>query len=153
MSMKFDPESKKSAREQSSIVFNGPGRVKQSFSDAADINKIVRQYKKTGVFQNVSGVFGSYTDVSQIAEYKTGLTQIRETQEAFDLLPAEVREKFENDPVKLLEFVTDDKNIPEARKLGLVPPAPAPDPEPGSQPDPSADRQPAAGDDPPAPKK
>lgn len=38
----------------------------------------------------------------------------------FDLLPAAVRDKFQNDPAQLFDFVMDAGNRDEAIKLGLI---------------------------------
>ena len=35
-------------------------------------------------------------------------------------LPSTIREKFENDPAKFLEFAQDEENLDEMRKMGLA---------------------------------
>ena len=42
-----------------------------------------------------------------------------DAQNAFDQLPSEVRNKFHNDPAKLIGFLKDEKNNEEAYALGL----------------------------------
>ena len=54
--------------------------------------------------------------------------------------PADVRSKFDNDPVKFVGFLEDSQNYDEALKLGIVKPRPItepvnpPVPEPGDTP-------------------
>ena len=47
--------------------------------------------------------------------------------DAFMALPANIRERFNNDPAELVDFVSDDRNRSEAIDLGLVPPPAKPD--------------------------
>ena len=42
-----------------------------------------------------------------------------QAQQSFESLPSELRAKFENDPAKLISYLSDDKNNAEAIKLGL----------------------------------
>ena len=56
-------------------------------------------------------------------------------QKAFDALPAELRERFENDPGKFVEFCLDPKNKDEAVELGLAVPSPAVSPTPQERPE------------------
>ena len=44
----------------------------------------------------------------------------RRALESFDLLPPEIRERFNNDPRKFFEFVTDVNNQDEIIKMGLA---------------------------------
>lgn len=43
-----------------------------------------------------------------------------QAQQNFMLLPAEIRERFNNDPGRLIAFLEDDRNKNEAIKLGIV---------------------------------
>ena len=47
--------------------------------------------------------------------------------DAFMALPAAVRERFNNDPAELVDFVSDVNNRSEAIDLGLIPPPAKPD--------------------------
>ena len=40
-------------------------------------------------------------------------------QQSFEMLPSELRSKFGNDPGKLIEFMSDEKNIEDCYKFGL----------------------------------
>lgn len=114
----------------------------QADMDAADINKIMARYEKTGVLIDPLGVERKpmYGDFTEVADYHATLSLLRNVERAFGLLPAATRNRFENDPQKLINFLADPANDAEAVKLGLkqlppdvptpapvreVPPAPA----------------------------
>lgn len=93
--------------------------VQQQFADECDINTIVKRFGLTGELPNgiampVSGDFTGVTD------FQSAMNLIRKSQEAFFELPAEVRERFSNDPARLMQFLEDPSNRDEAIKLGIV---------------------------------
>lgn len=109
------------------MEFALPTRTKQAAKDECDINRIMARYLKTG--QVPGGVLGgSYGDVSSGVDYLEAQGIILNAQKQFAALPAKVRDRFANNPFEMLEFIGDEKNIPEARELGLLAPEPkAPD--------------------------
>ena len=78
----------------------------------------------------ISGVLGDplaspsaepmYGDYSSVSDFHAAQNLIAEATQTFDLLPASLRKRFDNDPAKLLAFLEDDSNREEAVKLGLV---------------------------------
>lgn len=110
--------------DQASLAFGidfdpAEGRTQQEFAEEADINTIVRRFGLTGELpENVripqSGDFTGVTD------YHSALNLIREADEGFMELPAELRARFEHDPGRLMAFLEDASNKDEAIKLGLV---------------------------------
>jgi len=107
------------------------GRTKQSFKEQVNINSIVAKARKTGFVNHVNNRQPYYADVSQIPDYRTACEIVSQSNRQFMELPSNVRERFDNDPGKFLEFFQDEKNLDEAVKLGLVnkpveEPAPAP---------------------------
>lgn len=93
--------------------------VQQQFAEEVDINTIVRRFGLTGELPNgiampVSG------DFTQATDFQTSMNLLRQAQEAFMELPADIRERFANDPARVIAFVEDDKNRDEAIKLGIV---------------------------------
>lgn len=120
------------ASAKSSIEFPQTTMTKQSFQDECDINTIMSKYQRTGLIEHVSNIQGAYGDFTNVQEYQLSLNQVIAAQEAFDQLPATMRERFANDPGRLMSFLEDDRNRDEAIKLGLVA-APAPEPEKKSE--------------------
>lgn len=93
--------------------------AKQSFRDECDINKIVSRYEDIGIYPlpKSSPMYGDFTEMNG---YEEALQKVVRAREYFDQLPAELRERFANDPARMLDFVTDPKNVNEAVKLGLL---------------------------------
>lgn len=110
------------ASDDAGISFDpDEGRTQQSFKDECDINEIVRRFGLTGELPDdlrmpVSGDFTGVTD------FQSAMNVVRQAQEEFLRVPAEIRERFNHDPGKLVAFLGDEKNRDEAVKLGLVNP-------------------------------
>lgn len=119
--------------------------TEQHHAELADINNIVASFGITdGAIPPVAldpRFFGNFADVP---DFRTALDATRVAQQRFDALPADLRRRFNHDPVELWEFVSDPRHTAEAIELGLlkrgtvvngevVPtpePAPAPTPAP-----------------------
>jgi len=106
----------------------------QSFKDDADINVIMARYRKTGHLVDPSRKATRepfFEDVSMAPEdYLEAQTRLQNAERAFMDLPSTVRNMFENSPAELLEWLQDEKNHEEARKLGLMNPRAEPEGEP-----------------------
>lgn len=104
------------------VIRCGPGLTKQSFKDECDVNKILAKYAKSGTITHVARVVPKFGDFTNIPDYRGSLDIVNKANDAFMALPAAVRSRFENDPAKLLEFLSDPKNAEEAIKLGILEP-------------------------------
>ena len=102
----------------------------------ADINKIMAKIEKGHpILTNAGTPF--YGDVSDLGGLQEAIMKVQEADDLFSQFPAEIRAKFENDPVNLVSFLEDPENYDEALKLGIVNPKPsqqAPVPEPAPTP-------------------
>lgn len=92
---------------------------KQSFKDECDINTIVKRFNVTGLLPQSAKV-PRYDLFENVIDFHTAMNAIAEARESFDMLPAEVRAKFQNDPGKFVDFCSKKENLPEMRKLGLA---------------------------------
>lgn len=128
---------------RTSITFPEKTMAKQAFKDECDINTIMSKYQKTGLIEHVQKVQGSYGDFTSVQDYQLSLNQVIEAQEAFEALPAKIRERFANDPSHLMAFLANAENQEEAERLGLVEPK-APPPQPKAAP--AASEAPAGAD-------
>lgn len=94
----------------------------QSDKDSTDLNLIFAKYEKTGLIPDIitgdmrKPIFGDFT---LVPDFTTMQRNIARTQQAFDALPASIRDEFKNDPQALIEFLADSKNDEKAVKLGL----------------------------------
>lgn len=102
-----------------------PSRTKQAFKEECDINTIISRFLKTGVLNFAAKNEPRYGDVTGI-EFQSAMLKVAQAQSLFNELPAALRNRFENEPAKFLDFVQDEKNREEAVTLGLLQPkAPA----------------------------
>lgn len=109
-------------RKSVKLICNDESRTHQSFKDECDINNIVRKYKRTGVVTHVTSKVGSFSDLSDVPTFHEAMNIVAEATQHFEQLPAALRKRFANDPAQFLDFVHDEKNLPEMRELGLLKP-------------------------------
>lgn len=108
------------------------GFTVQADRDDADINTIIKRFVKSGQLPPSRGGEPFYGDVSDFGDLQDSLIKIQEANSLFMSYPAEVRERFDNDPVNLVAFLADESNRQEAEDLGLVVKRPVPAPEPAA---------------------
>ncbi len=106
------------------LSFPETGRTKQSFLDECDVNFIMNKWKRTGQLPPTHDRPASYGDFSNVGDYMQAKNSMLESDQAFAALPSWMRQRFMNDPAELIAFVDAPENLEEARKLGLVEPAP-----------------------------
>lgn len=105
-----------------------PSMTDQTQAASTDINNIMKRYEKTGQLEDLirmgmagdTGMF--YGDFTDAPTFQEALNITLHAQEQFGRLDAHIRNRFENDPAKFLEFATDEKNKDEMRKMGLLKP-------------------------------
>lgn len=108
-----------SPRLRVTLEFDGPGRTLQSFKEECDINTIMKRYQQTGVIDHVNRASPKFGDVEAV-DFQDALNLVLDAEARFAALPSEVRERFGNDPARLLAFVDDPANRQEAVKLRLI---------------------------------
>lgn len=108
---------------------NDPGLTDQSQAKETDINVIIKRAEATG-FLPVSQDIGQYGDFSNLPDFAGSLSIVNRARDSFNALPAMVRAKFENDPAKVIAFLSDEANRDEAIYLGLLPKSAAKIPSP-----------------------
>lgn len=130
MSVKFKIRKPYDPSEGVGMMFDpDEGLAQQQFKAECDVNNIMKRYQATGVITHVNGRQPEFGDFSNPVDFQTSLNTVIESQAMFAELPAELRDRFGNDPLQLLEFLADEDNRDEAIKLGIVK-APEPIPEP-----------------------
>lgn len=89
---------------------------KASLKDC-DINTIIKRYNAgdTSVARG-SAYFG---DVSNVGDFQSALEKVNTAKAEFEKIPAEVRAKFGNDPLALVQWLADSSHDDEAVSLGL----------------------------------
>lgn len=121
-------------------VNDEPTLTQQQFKDSCDINLILDRYMKTGELP-INHKVGRYLDLSELPDYQGALDTVMRAEAAFMDLPAKLRERFQNDPSQLLNFLNNPQNNDEAIQLGLIEPKTNPnqtnDPNPNQTNDPN----------------
>ena len=102
------------------VVNNSDSLTRQEFAKEGDVNEIMRKYA-AGLAPIPSGSRPpQFGDFSNGLDYQAMLDKLNKAREEFEALPSRIRDRFGNDPAKLLEFLSDESNRDEAIKLGLV---------------------------------
>lgn len=99
----------------------------QAPREEVDINKIMKRIEK-GMMVNNNDLEGRFEDISEYDGLEAAYIKVQKANEAFMELPADLRFKFDNDPVKLIDFLEDEGNRKEAEELGLIKPMKPVDP-------------------------
>lgn len=113
----------RNAYERSSkpgITFEKPSLTQQHFKDECDINNIIERFTRTGLLPQYPGEDMQYGDYTTSVDYHEAMTIVAQAKQQFEALPSSVRDKFDNDPAKMLDFVSKKENIEESVKLGLL---------------------------------
>lgn len=96
-------------------------RTQQQFAESANIKNIVDRIKR-GVMPIGQTRPPLNIDHTQVKPYHEALNLVTEIKQNFLKQPAKIRERFQNDPAKMLEFLEDPKNMAQAIDLGLATP-------------------------------
>lgn len=103
----------------------GESLAVQSAEEESNINTIVRRFGISGELPNNLRMPQS-GDFTGLPDFHAAMNLVRQAQEEFVRVPAEIRAKFNNDPARFMSFLDDESNYDEALKLGLVKPRPVP---------------------------
>jgi len=113
---RFDPVTKE-------MVFD-PGQTRQADKESCDINVILSRFERSGVLPELIKKDARYGDFSDVPSYQESLDLVAMARAQFDALDAKVRDRFANDPTRMLEFVNDPANREEMIRLGMAVPKP-----------------------------
>lgn len=104
----------------SGLLCTDETRTQQQFKEECDINTIVERFGLTGQLpESLSTPYNA--DFDEVIDYHTAWNKIIAADNAFMQLPAAIREDFNNDAGRWVDFVSDPKNIDKAREWGLAP--------------------------------
>lgn len=115
------------------------GKTQQSFKAECDINTIVNNYNKTGLWSNslrIATVQPMFADFTNVPDFVESQNKIARAKELFEALPISIKKRFNHNPQELLEFVYNKENEEEAIKLGFLNPKEEPKPTPAPAPEP-----------------
>lgn len=107
-----------------------PSLTKQAFAEECDINNIVQKNLDKGInpFQDPRQM--PYADVSNTLSFHEAQNFVFAVEDQFLSLPAELRDRFNNDPKIFMDYFEDPKNQTELQNLGLTQREPNATPDP-----------------------
>lgn len=121
------------------MLFTEPSMTQQQFLEESDLNNIVDKNMKlkdpafltklqlAGKIRTEQPIYGDFTEMGS---YQEAMNLVHSVDEQFLTLPSKIRDRFNNNPVELYNFVQDPSNYDECVSLGLfekpVVEAPAP---------------------------
>lgn len=95
-------------------------RTHVEFLRECDINYLVKRYIATGSWGPSDGRAPMDGLHDYPSDYQAMLDAVIAAREQFDSLPSSIRDRFANDPQRLIDFLADESNRSEAEKLGLI---------------------------------
>ena len=105
---------------------HGPSMVQQHFKDECDINRIILRFTETGMVSHTNPNPPSFGD-APATTFDEAMFLIKEAQDQFDDLPAEIRAHFQNDPGQFVAAFEDADRREELTELGLIRPEEKPE--------------------------
>lgn len=126
------------SRETATDFTGVESMTQQQFAEEVDINTIMRRFGLTHVLPaNLEA--GVYGDFSGITDFESAVATVDRARSGFMALPAEIRDKFSNDPGRLIayaqllsdeqldaEFAPRAPGVPAVAVGGSGAPAPGP---------------------------
>ncbi|AXL14826.1 internal scaffolding protein [Microviridae sp.] len=93
--------------------------VQQNQAEACDINNIVNTFHRTGLLSHVVSEPPKYQD-NDGKSFTEAMLQVKAVEGMFSELPSDVRQHFDNDPVKFLDAYEDDDQTDYLIENGLI---------------------------------
>lgn len=130
----------------STTVYNTePSLTRQEFAEECDINVLMARTNAfvvggPGMMAPREPLYFDFADTPQ--DLMGYLEFIKEAEDKFMALPAQVRKEFDNSAVEFVAYASDPDNLEQMRSWGLAPPAKAPE-KPAAVEPPSAPAAPA----------
>jgi hypothetical protein len=94
--------------------------TQEHFREETEILNIIRRHDRNGVIDHINKGTAIYGDFSEITDYRDMIHKLREADSAFAQVPSDIRKRFENDPAKFFNFVTDETNHEALAEMGLI---------------------------------
>lgn len=112
----YDPHKK--------YMFNTEGEslTQQHYKDECEVINIIKKHDRNGIIEHVQRGQARYGDFSEVADYREALDLVRNAQEEFMTIPSDIRKKFDNNPGKFYEFVSNPDNKEELKAMGFIEP-------------------------------
>ena len=107
------------ASDKAGLKCEDDSLTQQQFKEESDINTIVARFMKSGVLPNPVNM-PQYVDYEGVFDFQSAMNTVRQADENFMRMDANVRARFNNSPQEFLEFFANPENESEAIRLGLA---------------------------------
>lgn len=117
----YDMEMDEKVGRETALTCEDESLTQQQFVEDCDINVLARRFGLTDSPMPI-GPFdpAHYGDFSDVPDLRTALDLVNDARNKFMALPPKLRERFNNQPGRLWDFVNDPENADEAIRLGLL---------------------------------
>lgn len=88
----------------------GESLTQQHFQEECDIINIIKRHDRNGIIEHVHRGKARYGDFSEVTDYREALDLVKSAQEEFNQIPSDIRKRFDNNPGKFYEFVSNPDN-------------------------------------------
>lgn len=104
--------------------------VEQNHKPECDINRIIQKHgmdliRKTAAMMEPAMHFDDVTG----NDFQEAMEKVQRAKKGFMAMPSQIRDQFDNNPAKFLDFVQNPDNLPQLQEWGLAQ-RPAPPPAP-----------------------
>jgi len=117
----YDEGADKVNRVATDVENDEPTKTQQQFKDEVDLNVMMKRMGVTGKDMPAAPQDPRfYGDFTSTFDFRDSLDKTREAADRFNALPAEIRRKFDNNPLYLHDWIMDTTNHEQAVELGLL---------------------------------
>lgn len=103
------------------VTFEGSEKLTESSGkEASLISNILKRFTVEDLAQQQEDLKLSYGDATAFADYQGSLNLVLEVEEKFATLPAELREKFDNDAALYVDMINDPDKKEELEAMGIT---------------------------------
>ena len=102
-----------------STITGQKNNVEQAYKDQLDVNKLLEPAMKKGLLRHVTKFEGEYDDIPA-GDFQEAQFIVAKGKSMFEQLPFQIRDKFEGDPAKFMQFVQDPKNQQWLKDNGIL---------------------------------
>lgn len=104
------------------IAPEGESMTQQHFAEEVDINNIVAKYNRSGIITHVRAAQEKFGPLPELSEYAVHLDKVAKAQQAFEMLPAELRNHFNNSIPGFFKYISEEKNFDQCVEWGIYEP-------------------------------
>lgn len=108
-------------RERVISEISSKSRTEQAHKNQVNINTIMQKAMR-GQYVPTNSKAPYYGDFTSATDFSEAQNSILAAQAAFMGLPPAIRQRFKNNPARLLEFLDNPDNRAEAENLGIISP-------------------------------